>query len=247
MARPKRPVAGDPHNGKYVALYRVSTEEQGDSRLGIEAQQAKVRGHLNGGRWQLVAEFEEVGSGRARRRPVLLEALEAARKQGATLIVSNLDRLGRSPRWLSPIQIALSENKMNVVCCDMPGVDGTAAGRMLFNQLCVFAQFEAERISERTSAALQAAKRRGVKLGSADPVKAAKASAAIAKAEANDFCLRVAPIIQDIERQLGDASLRDIARHLTLRGVATQRGGEWHAKSVANVKARMAALRSEKR
>jgi len=88
------------HMGKYVAYYRVSTREQGDEGHSIDAQQKIVRNHLNGGEWELIAEFTEVESGRMRNRPELEAALELCQAEGATLVSAKLDRLTRNVRFL---------------------------------------------------------------------------------------------------------------------------------------------------
>lgn len=90
-----------PHNGKFVAYYRVSTQRQGRSGLGLEAQQTAVRDYLNGGNWRLVAEVTEVESGKRSDRPKLAEALKLCRLHGATLIVAKLDRLARNVAFIS--------------------------------------------------------------------------------------------------------------------------------------------------
>ena len=93
-----------PHTGKFVAYYRVSTDKQGRSGLGLEAQQELVRNYLNGGRWSVIGEFTEIESGtrkRLKNRPMLKAALELARKQKATLVVAKLDRLARDVQFIS--------------------------------------------------------------------------------------------------------------------------------------------------
>jgi DNA invertase Pin-like site-specific DNA recombinase len=145
------------HSGKFVAYYRVSTARQGRSGLGLAAQQAAVHEHLNGGKWRIVAEFTEVESGkRADNRPKLAEALAACRVHGATLIIAKLDRLARNVAFVSNLMEA---------GVDFEAVDFPAANRLTVHILAAVAEHEARMISERTKAALAAAKRRGVKLG----------------------------------------------------------------------------------
>jgi hypothetical protein len=79
--------------GRFVAYYRVSTEKQGRSGLGLEAQRGAVEAFLNGGSWKLVAEFTEIESGKRADRPKLAEAVKAAKKHKATLVIAKLDRL----------------------------------------------------------------------------------------------------------------------------------------------------------
>ncbi len=142
--------------GKYIAYYRVSTQRQGKSGLGLEAQQAAVKDHLNGGRWQLVAQITEVESGKRKDRPKLAEALKLCRVHGATLIIAKLDRLARNVAFVSALMDAGVE---------FEAVDFPQANRLTIHIMAAVAEHEAKAISERTKAALAAAKVRGVKLG----------------------------------------------------------------------------------
>lgn len=118
-------------DGKFVAYYRVSTAKQGASGLGLEAQREAVRAYLNGGSWELIAEFTEVESGKRDDRPELAQAMERCRLTGAKLLIAKLDRLSRNVHFLS----GLMEQGVDFVACDMP----TA------NKLIRQAQREAER------------------------------------------------------------------------------------------------------
>jgi DNA invertase Pin-like site-specific DNA recombinase len=144
------------HTGKFVAYYRVSTQRQGRSGLGLEAQQTAVRDFLNGGDWRLVAEVTEVESGKGSDRPKLAEALKLCRLHGATLVIAKLDRLARNVAFISN----LMESGVEFHAVDFP-----QANRLTVHILAAVAEHEAKAISERTKAALAAAKRRGVKLG----------------------------------------------------------------------------------
>src|ERR671911_796243 len=139
--------------GKFVAYYRVSTERQGRSGLGLEAQRKAVEDYLNGGRWQLLAEFVEVESGKREDRPKLAEALALCRLHGATLVIAKLDRLSRDAHFL----LGLQKAGVDFVAADMPD-----ANKMTVGIMALVAQHEREMISERTKAALAAAKARGV-------------------------------------------------------------------------------------
>jgi DNA invertase Pin-like site-specific DNA recombinase len=147
--------------GRFVAYYRVSTDQQGRSGLGLEAQRETVRGFLNGGQWKLCGEFVEVESGRRSERPELDKALTHCRVMGATLIVANVSRLTRSVAFLS----RLLEGNVEVRFCDLPQIEGPT-GKFMLQQMAAVAELEAGLISDRTRKALAAAKARGVKLGS---------------------------------------------------------------------------------
>ncbi len=142
--------------GKFIGYYRVSTARQGKSGLGLESQKKTVHDYLNGGDWKLVDEFTEIESGKNDNRPELARALAACRVYGATLVISKLDRLARSVKFLAELQ----DSGQAFVACDMLAANNFTVGIM--GQV---AQQERELISARTKAALQAAKARGTKLG----------------------------------------------------------------------------------
>jgi DNA invertase Pin-like site-specific DNA recombinase len=142
--------------GKFVSYLRVSTARQGRSGLGLEAQRKAVEDFLNGGNWQLVKEFVEVESGKRADRPQLEKAFQLCRLIGAKLVIAKLDRLSRDAHFL----LGLEKAGVEFVAADMP-----QANRLTIGIMAVMAQHEREMISTRTKAALQAAKRRGVKLG----------------------------------------------------------------------------------
>jgi DNA invertase Pin-like site-specific DNA recombinase len=142
--------------GRFVAHYRVSTEKQGRSGLGLEAQRGAVEAFLNGGSWKLVAEFTEIESGKRADRPKLAEAVKAAKKHKATLVIAKLDRLSRNVAFIAN----LMEAGVDFVAVDMPH-----ANKLTIHILSAVAEHEREMISQRTRAALAAAKSRGVRLG----------------------------------------------------------------------------------
>lgn len=219
--------------GKYIAYYRVSTERQGKSGLGLEAQRAAVSSYLNGGDWRIVAEFTEVESGRRTDRPELDKALAAARLHRCPLVVSKVDRLTRSVAFLS----RLLEAGVDVRFADLPQIEG-ATGRFLLQQMVAVAELEAGMISTRTKAALAAAKARGkslggrrVRLSDGQPVTlshaAQKAGAAASRKRAADRAADLAPTIAAI-RESGATTLSAIAAGLDAVGIATPRGnGRW--------------------
>jgi DNA invertase Pin-like site-specific DNA recombinase len=143
------------HSGKWVCYLRVSTDRQGQSGLGLEAQRKAVLDFRNGGQWKLADEFVEVESGKRSDRPQLAAAL-ACKRLKARLVVAKLDRLARNVAFIS----RLMERGVEFVAADMP-----FANKLTIHILAAVAEHEREAISARTKAALAAAKARGVKLG----------------------------------------------------------------------------------
>lgn len=219
-----------PHNGKFVAYYRVSTDRQGASGLGLEAQRDAVMRYLNGGRWSLIGEFTEIESGTRKRlakRPMLEDALKLAKKEKATLVVAKLDRLARDVQFISE----LLNSQVKFVCADAPEAD-----RTFLQMMSVFAEYEGRRIGERTKAALQQLKKQGKKLGSPTPEIGSKAGTEVLVAQADAYAERVAPIVREIVRRSGATTLRDIANALQKKGVVTPRGNsEWRPSQVSNL------------
>ena len=220
--------------GKFVSYLRVSTERQGQSGLGIEAQRQAVADYLNGGRWELLAEFVEVETGKRDDRPKLREALHRAKVTGATLVIAKLDRLSRNLAFIA----ALQDSGVKFVAADMPEANET-----MIQFMAVIAQHERKAISARTKAALVAAKARGKRLGhpnlaALQAVGAGKPGwtrgAQANRAAADQRALDLAPILTDI-RATGVTSARGIARELTARGILTAQGGAWWPGTVRNL------------
>jgi DNA invertase Pin-like site-specific DNA recombinase len=218
-------------HGNFIAYLRVSTAKQGQSGLGLEAQQRAVETYLNGGQWTLVETFVEVESGKNNDRPKLAEAIEACHVYNATLVIARLDRLSRDAHFL----LGLLKSGVKFVCCDMPQADSFMVGIM-----AQLAQKERELISERTKAALQSAKVRGVKLGGnrgnfAEVAEQGRAEGRKAQAQAAyDRAKRLAATIQRLQAN-GVSSLNALAAELNKRGVATPRGGRWTPTAVKRV------------
>lgn len=225
--------AGVPHSGKYVAYYRVSTQKQGASGLGLEAQREIVERHLNGGKWKIIAEFTEMESGKRsdRKRPELQKALELCEAEGAILVVAKLDRLTRNVPFLS----RLLESPAKFIACDIPDFGNPAQNKFMLQMMTNVAEYEAELISQRTKAALQASKARGTVLGSPSPEKGSVIGAARVVANADDHAAEVMKVIEELQ-EFGCTTLQKIANGLEARGVKTARGGtRWYPSSVRNV------------
>lgn len=214
--------------GNFVAYYRVSTERQGRSGLGLEAQQKAVETYLNGGRWSVVSTFLEVESGKNNARPKLAQALAACRVHNATLLLAKLDRLSRDAHFL----LGLQKAGVRFVAVDMPHADNFTVGI-----LAMVAQKEREMISQRTKDALAAAKARGVKLGgdrgnlSIVAGFGRAASEAVRSAKATSRANDLAPILRE-QMSLGQ-SLRSIAGFLNDQGIKTNQGALWTATAVS--------------
>lgn len=221
-----------PHNGKFVAYFRVSTDRQGKSGLGLDAQRERILSFLNGGNWSLIGEFTEVESGRMNDRPALADAVKLCKREKATLVVATLDRLTRDLAFGATL---LNDTKVKFVCADFP-----EASREMLQMRMVFAEWEARKIGERTKAALGELKKKGVKLGSPTPEIGSAAGVKSIQEKADAYAERVGPVVRDIIRKSGASTLRDIADALTARGVQTPRGGtEWYASSVSNLLKRL--------
>ena len=221
----------------FVSYLRVSTDRQGKSGLGLEAQQTAIDAFLQPGDRLLAPPYIEIEFGKNSDRPQLREAMARCHKTGATLLIARLDRLARNVRFIS----GLMEEGIQFVACDMP----TATPFMLHIYAAV-AEEEARAISRRTKAALAAAKARGVKLGGdrgyrpAAPPDGRLGGDAV-RLTADQVAHRVSAMIEDIRAVHGaDISLHAIARALTDRQVATPRGGpSWTATAVRRVLARV--------
>jgi DNA invertase Pin-like site-specific DNA recombinase len=215
-------------SGKFVAYYRVSTDRQGRSGLGLEAQRQAIRNYLERGRSTLVAEHTEVESGRRNDRPELQAALAGCRVHGATLLVSKWDRLSRDARFL----LTLRDAGVEIVAVDMP-----EANRLTITVMAAVAEHEAETISARTRAALAAAKARGVRLGNPrnlsneSRARGRSVSVKVRRARAAQRAADLAPIIAELRGE-GASSLRDLAVRLNQRDVRASRGGRWTAAQV---------------
>lgn len=205
---------------KFVAYYRVSTDRQGQSGLGLEAQRASVVGFV-AGRGDLAAEFVEVESGRKNDRPQLAAALNACRRHRAVLVIAKLDRLARNVAFVA----RLMESGAEFVAVDNPH-----ANKLMVHMLAAFAEHERDQISARTKAALAAAKAKGIKLGNPAAATAAARGRAVLAAQAEPARAKALPIVR---RMRGEgATLRAIAATLVAEGVPPLRGQAWHPETV---------------
>lgn len=223
---------------RVVTYYRVSTEKQGRSGLGLEAQRSAVAQYCGGRGCEILGEFVEIESGKNNERPELAKALHLAKVTGATLVVAKLDRLSRNVAFLA----ALQESGASFVAADMP-----EANELTIHIMAAVAQAERKAISRRTIEALAAAKARGVRLGNPNGAaallragKGNSASVVSIKAGADRFAADLEPIVADIQAA-GHTSLRTIAAELNRRGIVTRRGGAWHAATVRELINRQAA------
>lgn len=214
-----------------VVYYRVSTSKQESSGLGLEAQKNAVQEFMKLGNWKVLGEFVEIESGKVNNRPMLMKALSVCKKKKATLLISKLDRLSRSVSFISN----LMESGVAFVATDMP-----EANRLTVHILASVAEHEREMISQRTIAALDAAKQRGQKLGFALHDKEKIVIPAVEKAvkvnidKADRFAENILPIVHQIQKS-GVKTLQGIADVLNTRGITSPRGGEWYPQSVRNL------------
>lgn len=208
-----------------VSYLRVSTARQGASGLGLEAQRAAVTTHVAAGQHQLLEEFVEVESGAKSARPELQAALANCRLHRATLVIAKLDRLARNVAFIAN----LMDSGIDFVACDMP-----QANRLTLHLLAAIAEHEREMISQRTKAALAAAKARGVVLGNpygASCLKSySKASAIISgvkrKAKAFERAQSVEPHILTLKRS-GISEPREVAVALNRLRIPSPSGHNW--------------------
>lgn len=227
---------------KYIVYYRVSDVKQGQSGLGLEAQRSMFAGLLARRPGEVVAEYVEVETGKtlrkSLRRPQLQAAIAHAREAGATLVIAKLDRLARNVAFIS----ALMESKLPVCCCDMPEAD-----QFTLHILAALAEREGRMISERTAAALQVLKERGVPLGSARPghwsgreeqrdAGLRKAQAVVrdlAEQEMSNQYEPLVPWIRDLRK--AGATLRQIVSELNAKQCRTRTGQAWNVSTLRRV------------
>lgn len=213
----------------FVAYYRVSTDRQGRSGLGLEAQQQAVRTCLAGRDGELVAEFTEVETGKGTnalsKRPQLRAALDRARRHKATLIIAKLDRLARNVAFIAQ----LMDSDVDFIAVDHP-----TANRLTLHILAAVAEHEREMISERTKAALAAAKARGTVLGANGRNLAAEN-----KRQAADRLAPLRPLLSSLVSE--GLTVRAMVERLNGAGIGAPGGGRWHVASLHRALHRIAA------
>lgn len=223
-------------SGKFITYYRVSTQRQGLSGLGLDAQRDSVRQYLNGGSWEVVGEFVEIESGRKSddQRPQLAAALAACKRNGAVLLVAKLDRLARNVHFVS----GLMQAGVKFVAVDLP-----EANDLTLHVMAAFAEHEAKRISQRTKDALAAAKARGVVLGASGPTNLRR-NIEQRQAAAHAFAHKLSGLINGMRAR--GLSQRGMVEELNNLGVKAAKGGKWSLvqlqRTIANIDAHYAAI-----
>lgn len=224
--------------GNFVSYLRVSTQKQGASGLGIDAQREAVALYLQGHCGVLLSEYVEVETGKGadalRRRPKLCEALAFCEKTGATLLIAKLDRLARSVHFVS----GLLESRIEFIAADMP-----TASKTMIQMFSVMAEWERDAISARTKAALAAAKARGVKLGVAG-IRNLKPGLEARRLAADTYAENLREVLSGFKLQ-GLTQAEQVERLNSLR-TPTPGGiiGNWHPKQLQRVIARINRVKS---
>ena len=212
---------------QFVVYLRVSTQRQGASGLGLEAQRQAVAQYLSEHVRTAVGEFVEVETGKGanalEKRPELRKALELCRRTGATLLIAKLDRLARNVHFVS----GLIETGVDFIAADMPN-----ANKVMIQMHAVMSEWERDQISERTKAALTAAKARGVVLGATGPANLRR-HIEERQEDAKAFRVRLAPVFAGFAAQ--GLSRRAMVGQLNALGIAAPRGGAWSLGQVQRI------------
>jgi DNA invertase Pin-like site-specific DNA recombinase len=212
---------------QFVTYYRVSTQRQGASGLGLDAQRSTVANYLLGGTRTVLAEFAEIETGKGanalERRPQLRLALELCKRKGATLLIAKLDRLARNVHFVS----GLIETGVDFIAADMPN-----ANKVMIQMHAVMSEWERDQISERTKAALASAKARGVILGATGPANL-KRNIEERQDAAKCFRARLKPVIDGFISQ--GLSRRVIVERLNDLNIKAPMGGTWSLGQVQRV------------
>jgi DNA invertase Pin-like site-specific DNA recombinase len=214
----------------YVIYLRVSTQDQNRSGLGLEAQQRDIDLFLENYAdtpYEVVEQFVEIQSGKDDARPLLDAAINMAKKQGAVLVVSKLDRLSRRVSFIATL---MEEKALEFKVAQMPYAD-----KFQLHIYACLAEQERDFISQRTKAALAAAKARGTKLGA--PVIHLKHLAEARSQKADAAAKKIASFILPLKQK--GIPLREICTALNSAGVKTERGGDFHPSLVSRMLKRL--------
>lgn len=216
---------------KFVAYYRQFEKSKPQNSVGT--QRAKVAKFLEENKATLIADYTENESKFAKTRPILAQAIATCKKHKARLLIASLDKLNRDMAFS---QVLLDDKKVDFLCVEVP-----IATREMLKMRMVFAEWEAEKIGVRTSAALQKLKKQGVKLGSPRPEIGSEAGNKVNSAKAVSFAERVAPTVRAILKKNRNAyTLREIGAVFVENGLETPRGNlEWSPTQVKNLLARI--------
>ncbi len=216
-----------------IAYYRVSTDRQGESGLGIRAQEKAVQDFVSMNKMSLLCSYVEIESGSNNSRPVLEQALVMCKIKRATLVIAKLDRLGRNVAFIA----SLMESRVEFIAVDMPH-----ANHLMVHIMAAFAEHERDEISTRTKEALQQAKRRGVKLGENGSKVLSKKN----KVAADEFARAMKPIITKLKKQ-GYKTLQKISDELNRQGKLTfqGKGYRWHPSTVCKILMRCRKIKRE--
>jgi DNA invertase Pin-like site-specific DNA recombinase len=213
-------------NCKLVAYRRVSTQKQGRSGLGLEAQDAAIQAYASQAGCTVVGEFTEVETGKNSERPELAKAINCAKRNRAVLVIAKLDRISRKVYFIS----GLMEAGVDFFAADCPNDDTT-----MTHFRAVIAEDEGRKISQRTKSALAIAKERGTKLGTPENLTAeaqAKGAAANRDQAITAYAL-ITPLVEKLRGQ--GLTMQAIADELNARGRTTRRGTPWSATQVKRV------------
>ncbi len=206
----------------FVAYYRVSTDKQGQSGLGLEAQSAAVENHIRREGGAMIASFQEVESGKRDNRPELQKALALCRQKKAVLVIAKLDRLSRNMAFIANMM----ESRVRFVACDMP-----EANELTLHIMAAMAQHERKATSQRTKEALKAAKARGQQLGGQRTNSATVSQ--LSASSARQFRAEFAPGIRQMKMR--GMTLAEIAQNLNERNIRTCKNGSWHPSTVCRL------------
>lgn len=216
-----RPSQGPPQS--YIGYYRVSTQRQGMSGLGLEAQRSAVLNYI--GNRPLLGEFKDIESGKNDNRPELLKAIQKSKETNSILVIAKLDRLSRNLNFITLLQ----SEKVRFVCCDLPD-----ANELTIHIFGALAQWERQRISERTKLALNQLKQRGVKLGKPENLslraRVKGASKMKEKSSNNPNNIKAKKIINLLHKN--GKSLREIANELNESGFKTANNNQFRPEQV---------------